>query len=559
MNLPILLLKLLGPRRRSFERSTNYPVKAQTDLLLRLLKRNRNTLYGRKYSFDKIRSIDDFRRLVPVNSYETIRPYVDRMAKGEENILVRDKVVFFGATSGTTNLPKLIPTTVYSEKIKEDLINLWSYCISIDHPEVLNGRILAIVSPEVEGFTECGIPFGAESGYSYRNLPGYLKGLYSLPYDVFMIEDYEARHYAILRISMAQNISNIATLNPNTIVLIMRKIEKWQDEIVRDIENGTMTESVKISPEIRSRLVRSLKPDRLRAAELKRILSEKGRLLPRDFWPGIKLIECWQGGMMKLYLKELNDLFGPVIKRDIGCVSTEARSSIPIADDSSSGPLAIETNFYEFRPRSDSDKRAGGTLLCDELETGGEYYLIVTTAGGLYRYDIDDIVRVTGHYNRTPLIEFVQKGSGATSLAGEKLYESHVSEAMARLIERERLRLEYFCAVAHPTSRPYYAFLIEFSGDTPVESYTSKLITLLESELRAENREYDFVRKSQLLYPPALKILRRGSFEKYRAKRTAGRSAGEGQFKAPELTADTSFEENFEIESVVDFPGTDRW
>jgi len=550
MNLIILSMKLLEGLRRSFESATKDPLKAQRAILLQYLQRNKNTEYGRKHNFAAIRSIEEYRNAVPLNSYETLRPYVDKMTKGEANILTRDKVVFFGATSGTTNKPKLIPTTHYSERKKEELMNLWSYYISRDHPDVLDGKILAIVSPEVEGTTDSGIPFGAESGYSYRMLPKPIMNLYALPYEVFEIEDYEARHYAILRISIEQNITTIATLNPNMIVLLCRKIERWQNMIISDIEHGSLSDSLKITPAIRKAMKNRLKPNPDRARELKEIIENHGRLLPRHFWPEMKLIECWQGGMMKLYLQELDNYFGRVPKRDIGCVSTEARASIPITDETSSGVLAIQTNFYEFIPKDGPDNAARNTLVCTQLEINKEYFIVVTTAGGLYRYNIDDIIKVTGFFNKTPLIEFVQKGLGASSLAGEKLYEAHINETMTRVLQKEKVLIDFFCAVAQPSDGPRYSFLIEFSGSTPTRERAGSVLASIEEELRIQNREYDFVRNAQLLDSPVLKLLKKGSFENYRLKRIA-EGAQEGQFKAPQLTNNPDFEKNFDIEMVI--------
>ena len=550
MNIAALSLKMLEPRRRAFEASTADPLKTQEKVLFEYLKRNRNTEYGRKYNFPKIRSIKDYQASVPLVDYEKIRPYIDRMASGEANVLTGDRVIFFGATSGTTAKPKLIPTTKYSEAQKQHLLNLWSSYIVKDHPEIGAGKILAIVSPQDEGRTPSGLLFGAESGHSYRALPGPILRLYSLPYQVFDIQDYEARHYVILRISMAQNITNIATLNPNTITLLCQKIERWQDLIIDDIEHGTLSSRIDIPGAIRKSIAKHLKPDPKRADELRSILKDKGKLLPKDFWPHLALVECWKGGMMRLYLKELDAYLGNIPKRDMGYTSTEALSSIPVSDENADGILAIQTNFYEFIPKAEIRKKARRILLCNELEKGGEYFIVVTTAGGLYRYNIDDIIKVTGFFNKTPMIEFVQKGLGATSLAGEKLYESHVNEAMSRALEKNRLVIEFSCAVARPDEGPRYVFLVEFSGDAPSDLQKKKLLLSIEEELCHENREYDFVRKAQLLKSPVLKVLGKGSFENYRSKKI-GNGGQEGQFKAPQLTDETDFEKNFSIEEVV--------
>ena len=178
MNIVTLTLKALELKRRSFEASTKNPLRAQQKVLFEYLKRNKGTEYGRKYNFAAIRSIQDYRASVPLVNYEAIRSYVDRMAAGEQNILTRDRPVFFGITSGTTDKPKLIPTTKYSEAKKDELLNLWSYYITRDHPDVADGKILAIVSPEKEGVTPSGILLGAESGHSYRMLPKPVMALY---------------------------------------------------------------------------------------------------------------------------------------------------------------------------------------------------------------------------------------------------------------------------------------------------------------------------------------------------------------------------------------------
>jgi hypothetical protein len=528
------------------------PVRAQTKVLMEYLRRNKDTEYGRKYRFSEIRTLSDYQARVPVVEYEAIRPYVDRMAKGEQNILTRDRPIFFGSTSGTTNLPKLIPTTNYSESKKMELLWLWSYYIARDHPDVVNGKVLAIISPEDEGKTPSGIRYGAESGHGYKSLPWPVKRLYVLPPKVFEIKDYDARYYTILRLSMGANVTDVATLNPNTIVLLCQKISKWQDRIIEDIRNGTLSRDFDIPDGVRRPIERSLRRDPVRANELSMLAAKNGKLLPKDFWPNMRLVECWMGGMMRLYLKEIEDYFGKVSIRDMGCLSTEARSSIPIGDGSASGVLAIDTNFYEFIPKEDAARKNAAVLTCDKVEAGKEYFIVVTTAGGLYRYNIDDIVKVTGFMNKTPMIEFVQKGSGATSLAGEKLYESHVSDAVNLAVEKHGLKIEFFCAVAESGAAggPRYAFLVEFSGDTPPADKKKAFLGSLEENLRSLDSEYLFVRNAQLLKAPALKVIRSGDFERYRARKVA-HGAHDGQFKAPELTSDTNFEKNFFIEEIT--------
>jgi hypothetical protein len=364
-----------------------------------------------------------------------------------------------------------------------------------------------------------------------------------------MIEDYDARYYAILRLAMEQKVTSLATLNPSAIIILCQKIMPWSAGIIEDIEKGKLNWSFDIPAEIRTILEKRLKPNPLRAGQLRRILDEKGELLPKYFWPHMELIECWKGGTVRLYLRELERYFGNVPTRDFGCLSTEARSSIPISDEGAGGILAIDTNFYEFIPKEDIGKKDRRVFLCDQIEKGREYLLIVTTPAGLYRYDIDDVIRVSGFYNKTPVIEFVQKGQNAVSVTGEKVYGSHINEAVNMAADKLKLMIKFFSATVEMTEPPRYVFLVEFS-DKPAHELKKTLLEAVEESLREENLEYDDTRNRQELGPPMLKVVKPGGFEEYRFRRVA-EGAHETQFKIPELTTEADFEKNFEIEEEI--------
>ena len=544
-----LLLSTLKSKARAFENATKDPVKYQKKALFEYLQRNKNTEYGRKYGFANIKTVDDFKRNVPLSDYEKLRASIEKMASGGKNILTSDKVVFFGITSGTTGEPKLIPVTRYSRGKKTELMKLWAYYISKDHPDVYDAKVLAIISPEVKNHTKSKIPYGPEDGHAYNNLPKIIKDLYVLPYQVFSIKDYDARYYAILRISMEQNVTTIATLNPSTIVLLCQRIEKIQDDIIKDIEKGTLKKDLKIEPEIRKIIEKHLKPNPKRSSELRRILMSGKPLYPKYFWPKLALVECWKAGTVKLYLKDLPQYLGNVPYRDFGCLSTEARSAIPLSDEGTGSVLAINTNFYEFVPREEMGKKDMKTLLCDELKEGREYYLIVTTAGGLYRYNMDDVVKVDGFFNKTPVIEFVQKGKNAVSLTGEKIYESHINEAVNKAVDRNKISIKFFSSSVQMGSPDRYIFLVEFNSN-PSADEKRRLLLSIEEELCNQNSEYKDIREQQLLDHPILKVVKKGEFEKYRSKKISeGRH--DGQFKMPELVADPAFQKNFVIEEEI--------
>ena len=208
------------------------------------------------------------------------------------------------------------------------------------------------------------------------------------------------------------------------------------------------------------------------------------------------------------------------------------------------------TNFYEFIPKEDITNKEKRFLSCEELEKGKEYYLVVTTPGGLYRYNIDDIITVDGFFNKTPVIEFVQKGMNAVSVAGEKVYESQVNEAINRAVDKNNTVLKFFSACVEWNEFPHYVFLVEFDReDVPAEKKKA-LLESIEEELSRENAEYEYCRHSLVLGKPMLKVVKPGEYDKYRAKRIA-EGVHDSQFKASELTADPEFQKNFIIDEVI--------
>lgn len=540
------LIKLRAAQAKKFDAMTLDPLRRQRELLMKMVRANKDTLYGREHNFSSIRTIEDFQKNVPVNNYETLRPYIRKMLSGSEGVLIKDKVIFFGITSGTTNKPKLIPVTKDSRRSKKKVMDLWLYHLLSKHPKALDGKALVIMSPAVEGYAPSGVPLGSESGDGYKNMPPFVRKKYALPYEAFCIKNYEARYYTILRIAMGQNVTNFATLNPLTILVLCQKIEKYSRHIIDDIRKGSLSGSFGINYWIRKAIEKTLKPDPQRAQFLEKLLAEKGALLPKDFWPNIETIECWTGGTVGMYIPEIAKYFPKDIKiRDFGYVSSEARCSLPISDDGPSGILTIGTNFYEFIPEEDIEKPSPRYLTADRLEKNKRYYIIFTTIGGLYRYNIDDIIKVVSFYNATPIIEFIQKGKNVSSATGEKLYESQVVSAINKAKEMTSVNVEFFCACLEKQIPPGYSFLVEFSQDHDA-TRKKTFLSNIEENLSRINIEYKTKRDSQRLANPKLKVLEKGSFENFRKAKLAALQH-DSQFKASHLRCDFVVPPEFKV------------
>jgi GH3 auxin-responsive promoter len=371
--------------------------------------------------------------------------------------------------------------------------------------------------------------------------------MYTAPYGVFAIEDYEAKYYTLLRLAAGQDISLIATVNPSTIVLLADRLGRHTESIIRDVGNGSLSPDFAVPQALRGSL--HLRPDPERARRLERAAtSGDGALRPGLAWPKLTAVGCWKGGTVGAYLAKFDALFpqGPPV-RDLGYYATELRGTVPLSDQGDAGVVAAGTNVLEFYPAGEDRAPEGRELLgVERLEVGRRYFVYVTNASGLYRYDMNDIVEVAGNYRQTPLIRFIQKGKGAVSFTGEKLYEVQVIAAVDKALAALRGSYHFIAAVAELVdgTTPRLVFLIEFD-DGIAEHEGSALVDRLDAALGDQNDEYQTKRKSLRYGAPIVRAVRSGEFDRYRRRMVETGQRADGQFKVLRLTSDASFAAEF--------------
>jgi hypothetical protein len=166
-----------------------------------------------------------------------------------------------------------------------------------------------------------------------------------------------------------------------------------------------------------------------------------------------------------------------------------------------------------------------------------------TTSAGLYRYDINDLVRVVDVYRDTPVIQFVRKGGGVSSITGEKLTESQVTTALLEALEREPLDVEHFTACVQLGEPPAYALYVEGAAQASPDQLR-RFAANVDRALCANNAEYEGKRASQRLGAPILKRVAPGSYQALRQKRVM-EGASEAQVKIPQLSPSLRFGDHF--------------
>jgi hypothetical protein len=498
---------------------------AQQRLLASILHRNRDTVYGRRFGFAKLRDLSDYQRAVPVVQYEDLRESIDRMTRGESNVLTAEAPVMFAQTSGTTGEPKYIPVTPTCQK--HGGTATWLYFARRDHPAMFAGRVITVVSPAVEGHTPAGIPYGSTSGMLVRELPKIVQNTYAVPYEVFEIDDYTAEYYALLRFGLIGTISFLGSANPSSILMLAEMADRLAEPLIRDIRDGALGREFEIEPRLRDVLTPKLRADPERARELDAMRRLRdGRLLAADFWPKLALIGCWKGGTVGSYLERLPEYYDPDGRgmppvRDMGYLASEARMSIPVSDHGAGGVLTVHLNVFEFIPVEEVDEhpddpKAWSPLGVQELETGREYYVLITTTGGLYRYDINDVIEVVDRWHGTPVVVFRRKGRGMTNLTGEKVCVNHLIEAVGAAAS------DCGCDAVHFKAEPdsgaaRYVFKVEFA-ERPDEAAARRFLASVDVALGKCNLEWKSKRASGRLKEPLLQVMKTGWYERGRQK-----------------------------------------
>lgn len=556
-----LIRKVLGKiaaipvrrRLRAFEAATSQPQAVQEALLNRLLQHHASTDFGMQHHFSQIKSVADYRRHCPVATYDYFEPYIQRVMKGDTNALLADRRIhMFALTSGTTATRKFIPVTdQYLADYKRGW-NIWGLKAYRDHAPIRFRPIVQMSGDWQETTSESGIPCGAVTGLTASMQMRIIRALYCVPACVAKVKDPVAKYYLALRLSLPRKVGMIIAANPSTLTNLAKAGDHDKEALIRDIHDGTLSTQYDIPSEIRAALDRRLrKKHPERSQFLEDIVRRTGTLYPKDYWPNDCLIGTWTGGSVGAYLRHFPKYYGDTPVRDVGLIASEGRMTIPWSDATPAGILDITTSYYEFIPEEEVGSAQPTVLGAHELQVGRNYYILLTTSYGLYRYHIYDVVRCTGFHNQTPLVEFLSKGSLFSNLTGEKVSEYHVTAAVSDVLRDLNLNLTaYSLAPCWNDEQPYYGLFVE-RGDLNGNDLSAKLAGALDRRLGVVNIEYASKRESRRLGPLRLQVIPTGSWQTWDRLRLARTGGTLEQYKHPGLISDPKFRESMTVEEEV--------
>lgn len=529
---------------RDFLASTRDAGSVQRDLLLARVARNADSQFGRDHHFGEIRTPADFRRRVPIRGYTEHEPYIDRVRQGDTSALFGPgtNVLMFAMTSGTTDRPKTIPITAEALRDYRKGWMIWGILAFDAHPGMLaKGMkpILQIASDWRESFTPAGIPCGAITGLTSHMQSPLIRMTYAMPAAASRIKDIESKYYVALRNSVHRSLGTIIAANPSTILAIARLGDREKATLIRDLHDGTIDPKWTIPDDVRQAIRRrTVRKHRKAARRLEAIVERTGRLLPRDYWPDLQFLSNWTGGTMGAYLRGYPEYFGDVPVRDVGLIASEGRFTIPIEDGTPAGVLDIGHHYFEFIPEDQADREQPETVEAVDLVVGRRYFILPTTSGGLYRYQIHDLVECVGFEGQAPRLVFLNKGAHFSSLTGEKLSEFQVVAAVSAAQKSIGLKLASFIVLPSWGDPPRYNLLIEEGDLAGSDGLDARLAHAVETELGRVNLEYENRRSTLRLGPIRIRRLPRGAWADFQRRRLARSGGTVEQYKQPCLLSD---------------------
>ena len=496
--------------------------KTSEELLLQLLKDNKDTEYGKKYHFQDIHSIEDYKKMVPFSVYDDYAPYIERMIKNNEtNLISAYPAVHYAVSSGSVGVPKSIPVSqktiecyidyscdlifgLMDQYYKEHYKKTYAYGKGLNTLEVREMR------------TENGIIKGPISSTTSRANKKYLPYVFSSPMEIVFTEEVMDLKYLQIRYGLAdKNVSFMLGAFMTSLVDLMTYMTANWGRLCDEIEKGVLNEDAHIPEEVRKKLESKLKPNPKRAQELREEF-KKGfdtPIIPR-IWKNMSWIYAIGTGGFASYTEKMRKYSGdiPIYFSVYG--ASEALMAVARNVEEGEFVLIPDSGFYEFVPMDCDDENTTYTL--DELQVGKDYEIIITNLSGFYRYRIKDVVRVTGYHGQSPKLKFVYRKNQMISVAGEKTNDEAVSWAVSEFEKEAGCKINDYSIEADTECEPgRYIVYLEPDHIMPKEKM-SQYTDLIEEKLGIANPSFGAKVESGILSKTVLYFEQQETYALYR-------------------------------------------
>jgi hypothetical protein len=470
----------------------NNPVEAQRDVLQNLVTSAQYTEFGRKYNFSELFSLRAFKEAVPIHEYENLKPYIERIMNGEQNILWNTPIYWFAKSSGTTSdKSKFIPISNESledchYKAAKDVLTMYYHFNPASG--LLTGKGLVIGGSHTINPLNDEARFGDLSAVLLQNTPFWGHWLRTPDLNIALMDEWESKIEKLAQSTIKETVTSISGVPTWTVVLF------------------------------------------------KRILEITGKKCMADVWPSMELY--MHGGVsFTPYREQFRKLIGKnIYYLEMYNASEGFLAASDNPDDEGLLLFLDHGIFMEFMPASEYGKKDPKTIGLEDVETGKNYALIISTNGGLWRYLLGDTVQFIS------LRPFKIKVSGRLkhyiNVFGEEVIVDNTDKAVSIACKKTgAVVADYTVAPVYfsDTSNGAHEWLIEFEQEPEsLKDFTAEL----DEALKSINSDYEAKRyKDMALRMPVLHTLKSGSFTGWlKSKGKLG-----GQHKVPRLSNERKF------------------
>jgi hypothetical protein len=467
------------------------PIETQKDIFQELIAEATKTQFGKDHDFESINNHDDFVKRVPLRDYEDLKPYVERVVAGEENILWKGKPIYFAKTSGTTSGSKYIPITKESMPTHVEAARnaILMYIHETGNSKFVDGKMIFLQgSPILK--EQNGIQLGRLSGIVAHYVPKYLQKNRLPSWETNCIDDWETKVDKIVDETLPENMTVISGI-PSWVQMYFEKIQQKTGKKVGDVfKNFNLFIFGGVNYE----------PYR---AKFENLIGRK-----------VDSIELYPASEGFFAFQDKQNEKGMLLQLNSGI-------------------------FYEFIKADEFFEENPERITIEAVEVGVNYVMIISTNAGLWAYNIGDTVEFTS----TKPYRVIVSGriKHFISAFGEHVIGKEVEQAMQEATANTKIRVSEFTVAPQINPNhglPYHEWFIEFENEPDNLSALAKKI---DESLQKQNSYYFDLIEGKVLQPLKITKVKTGGFQEY--MKSVGKLGG--QNKLPRLSNDRKIVDNF--------------
>ena len=471
---------------KDMHRNTIDARKKNDRLLFKILKTNEDCELGKKYNFKDIKTIEDYRRIVPLSDFPAYEEYIKRMIDNDEDKLVTSlPLVGYAQSSGSVGARKFVPLTqpevdIYTKYTVTRMLALADKYHKEHYGKGLKPGRGLFTPPAFDTYLPNGLPCSNVADVAARQLGFIYPYILLNPFKKLFNGSEADSKYTNFRLGLEdKNLMYMFSVFFLNFTDLFKYLSINWEQIVEDIEKGSISDLGKVNDETREKLLKILKPNPARADELRKEF-KKGfdETIIKRIWPNMSVM-CGIGTSSFIPFTKIARQYTKDVPYDFSIYgASEGLFAACDELESSKQLMLVDSCYYEFIPTDNEDM----ILSLDEVEEGKEYEIVITNQSGLYRYRCGDVIKVVGFLNECPYIQFSYRKGQLLNLTGEKTSEEHMAAVVKQIGRESGCKINDWAVYTEYDAYPYhYVLLLESENGSDLSGYSQFATETLKS------------------------------------------------------------------------------